>query len=213
MPNPETTSDDARVPSHSCISLDDESRPRTSSIDAGWDTLSVVPVEEDLLPTVSARPRFETLPGLGPDSEPAVAPKPRRARRAPFGELVLRAMLVIALAAAVVVTWRNTSVFFEQAALVPILQSNLVAVASQPVASPIAFAAPPLATTVALVAEPQESAPNVELPPAKPASQGKPLPRGVVPALRVATAVPAQKFSTASNYRSRHTLASTDNPY
>ncbi|HYQ01145.1 MAG TPA: hypothetical protein VER96_20885 [Polyangiaceae bacterium] len=212
MPNPETTPDDARVPSHSCISLDDINQPRTSSIDAGWDTLSVVPAEEDLLPTVSARPRFETLPGLGPDSDLAVAPKPRRARRAPLGEFVLRAMLVLTLAAAVVVTWRNTSVFFEQAALVPILQSNLVAVASQPVASPVAFVAPPLATAVALVAEPPVPASNVELPPAKPASQGKPLPRAV-PAVRVATAAPAQKFSTASNYRSRQTLSTTDNPY
>jgi len=112
---------------------------RTSWIDAGWEALSVEQAHMNELPVVTARPRLETLRGIGPDgggpvheaqemewtttldyarassstparSSPlAFAPTPRISRRWRMLLPTLAAALSICLAKGAVITWMGES--------------------------------------------------------------------------------------------------------
>jgi len=110
---------------------------RTSWIDAGWEGVSVERAHMNELPVVTARPRLETLPGLGPDgkpiheaqemewtttlvharasrstpvrsSPPPFVPTPRFKRRWPIIFSTLAAALSVCLAKGAVIAWKST---------------------------------------------------------------------------------------------------------
>jgi hypothetical protein len=131
---------DCPLPIRACIQLEDLSQTaRTSSIDAAWETLSVAPTQENTFQTVSARPRFETLPGLGVESRPALqaeetewtttldgerlarsatvrsapraarASEPRRSGRSSVLSSILAAALSLGLAIFAVLVWNGST--------------------------------------------------------------------------------------------------------
>ena len=129
---------DGPLPFRTCIRLEGASQTaRTSSIDAEWDSLWVEATRQSTLETVSARPRFETLPGLGTERQPeppapelectttfaadrpassapeptapppTIATKARRSGRTPSLISILAAALSISLGFVGVFVWRN----------------------------------------------------------------------------------------------------------
>lgn len=214
MPNP-PPSIQTHVPFHPCIRLEDLNKVRISYIDAEWEVLSLAPTRERALPMVPARARLATLPGLGPEShfdrQPALTPKPRRSRRPSFLASTLTAALTLGLALAAMVGWRNDGMFANHAP-VPSFQSDPAAVAAElSAATPAELAPPPSAHVVAT--EAPAPANQLELPPSKPAPKSKRVPRAVLTTARVATEISTPRVMSASNFRSRQALASTDNPY
>ena len=213
MPNPEPTSNDHPVPFRTCIRLEDVRHTRTSSIDAEWEALAIAPTQESTLPSVSARPRFETLPRLGPVSQPAAAPTPPRSRRSPLLVAVLAAALSMSLALLVAFIWRNELEVFAPPTLALGAQSNPIAATSEPSVSPLAAPAQPLAALVPTAVFPT-AASETEPPPAKPAHKSKPAPRSMPPAARWAIEIPAPRLASANSFRAHPgALAGTDNPY
>ncbi|HYQ44969.1 MAG TPA: hypothetical protein VER11_23445 [Polyangiaceae bacterium] len=215
MPNRETTSDQAHVPFHSCIRLEDVGQARTSSIDAEWDTLSFAVIPERTLPTVSARPRFETLPGLGPESEPAIAP--RRSHRPVLLVSMLAAALAIGFSFVAAVVERNSPILFAPPTLAPPVvtkseQSNLPALTSEPPPR-TSDTAPPLPSARVAPAQAPALASKVEPPLAKVARNSRAMPRAILSTARVASEIPEPRFSSVNNHRAGQALASTDNPY
>jgi len=208
---PKLPEDHPHVPFHSCIRLEDSSRARTSSIDAEWETLSVVATERSALPTVSARPRMETLPGIGTVDQPAatVVPKPRRSAGSRLFISVLAATFTSSVAFIGISAWQSQ-------------QPHSFAVALAPIA-PIAPAPPPRSAEapslsspapVALAARAPTLASNTELAPAKPASRGNAQPRSISSATRPSAEAPAPRPVTSNRFRAHKiVLAATDNPY
>jgi len=169
-----------------------------------------------VLPIVSARPHFETLPGLGPESHRVggFESQPATAARRPRRPALLVSILAAALAIAAVFVWRNSSVFFALPTLTPSVHSNLVALASSPSPTPlVADVAQPLPSVHIALPETRAPLGKAEAALAKPARKNKPMPRAVLPVARVATQSPAPRFSATDHYRSGQALASTDNPY
>jgi len=190
MPNQAPTPNEDHVPSRPCIRVEGVRHAHMSSIDDGWETLSVAATQERTLPTVTARPRLETLPGIGPSSQPALAAKPRRPRRSPIFVSLLAAMVAIGVALAALIAWRNAPRMFAPPSLALAVQSDLGPVPSRPPsASTIAERARPLPAALALVAAAPTPSPKAEPPVAK---------------------VPRK----SSTYRARQAKrAATDNPY
>ena len=206
MPTTETTSEQAHVPFHSCISLEDVNRARTSAIDAEWDALSPAPLREGALPTVAARPRFQTLPGLGPESELTAAAKARRSRRWAFITPLVAALAVF-LTLIVVFARRGVPELLLRPAPAPSVQPNLAArLAAPPPPLPSSELARPLTPTRIAEAHVPPPAAKLEALPTKPVRKLKPQPRAV-------TEAPTARLLTASNSRSARLVASTDNPY
>jgi|GEM_PF-1592549 len=229
MPNREVTSSPRapqlpdhhpRVPFHTCIRLEDSSRARTSSIDAEWDALSVVSTEECYaLPTVSARPRMETLPGIGTVDLPApsVVTKPRRSAGARLFFSVLAATLASSAAFIGISAWQSHGLHSVALSLAPVA---LAAPATQPrsagVPSP---SSPPSPSPVTLAPQPGASVSaaivsNAEPAPAKPTRYGTTQPRSASTPTRPSAEAPAARPVTTHSFRTRKVaLAPTDNPY
>lgn len=213
MPNRVPAPDAAHVPSHSCIRLEAMGENRTSSIDAGWDSLSLSHVREADIQTVSARPHFETLPGLGPYSlpthTPTDAPKQRRAQRSPL--LVSALATTFAVGLAVLLTWLTSPGLDARPSLTASVQSNLVAATSQPGShsqpsvKPNSNSAEVEASAHVMAPEsvPAQT-PKIEVPPDNRELESKPIPRAIL-----LTAPRA----AANSRRATRALTTTDNPY
>jgi hypothetical protein len=210
MPNPETTSNAGHVPFRACIRLEDVSQARTSAIDAEWENLSAVDAPESALPTALARARFETLPGLGPESGPAAA-KPRLSHRSSSLSSTLAATLSISLALVAVLVLRMYPHIF--APLAASERPNLVAATSQPAPSPRAVPSEPLLSHSAVAAESRILASKAEPPLAKPARNNQQR-RSIPAAPGWATMRPAPQWAPSRGRDARQgELASSDNPY
>lgn len=222
MPNPQTASSPRapklpdtlrQIPLHTCIRLEESGRARTSSIDAEWETLSALPAQVQPLPRVTARPRIETLPGIGsvdlPPLEVAL-PNPQRSAGSRLLVSVFAATLASSLAFIGVSTWQTQQAHSSQ-------QPNSISVALAAPASlprsvpaqslslpPPAAPAPPAPAT-ASIAEPS---------PTKPANPGERQPRSGSSAIRPSSKVAAPRLLATSGPRAHKVaLASTDNPY
>jgi len=183
------TRSEVPLPFRHCIRLEGFSQTgRTSSIDAEWEALSVASTHERTLPTASARPRFETLPGLGPASEPtASAPPvtlaPRVSARSPRLGSALAATLSLSLVVVAVLVWRSDTGIAAAPAPAASVQSNLVVAMSDPSQLPMSHASQPPDTSQprasSLARGPEASAATSKHDPPKfkPRRHGKPQPR------------------------------------
>jgi hypothetical protein len=199
MANAETTST-GQVPFRACICLEDPNQTHISSIDAQWETLSVAPPQESVQPA-SARPRFETLPGMGPGTQstfarhvppPLGASKPLHSGQSSLLRSALAVALSIGLAVVAVRVWLNNGDNSEPRSLAqtlaPTVQSHLVTAVSDPSSPPISDRAQPLAPLPDLAAEAPPRATKAEPAPMKSSRKWRPRPR-------------------------KSELASSDNPY
>ena len=217
MPNPETTSTAGHVPFRTCIRLEDVSEARTSAIDAEWESLSAVEAPECALPTALARARFETLPGLGPESEPAAA-KPRLSQRSSSLGSTLAATLAISLALAAVLVLRVCPGIFAR--LAASARPSLLVATSKPAPSLRSVPSEPLLSHSAVSAEARIPESKVEPPPTKPARNNKPR-RSIPAAPGWAAMRPAPQWVPSRGRDARQggrdapqsELASSDNPY
>lgn len=219
MPNLEIASshrapklpDDRHVPSHGCIRLEDSSQARTSSIDREWETLSAVLTPSNVLPTVSARPRMETLPGIGVVDLPvlAVAPEPRRSAGARFLISVLAATLASSAVFVGISAWQSYLPNSDAGELAPV-----ALVAAAPLTRLAEAQSLPSPSPVALAPEVPATASNTETPSTKTAGNGKPQQHAASTALRASAEASAPRPMTTKNLRPRKAaLAPTDNPY
>ena len=205
---PKLPDNQPRVPFHTCIRLEDSSRARTSSIDAEWEALSAVPTECEVLPTVSARPRMETLPGIGTVDLPApsVVPKPRRSAGSRLFISMLAATLTSSVAFVGMSAWQSHephSFAIAPAPVARVPQPHLAEAPSWSSPAPVALALQ--APAIAGDAEPA---------PAKLTRQDQPQPRAVTTAARLGSEGPAPRTMPTRSYRVRKVaLAPTDNPY
>jgi hypothetical protein len=217
MPNPE-----APLPFRTCIHLEDSSQAgRTSSIDAEWDALSVASTQPCALQALSARPRLDTLPGIGPAgrlasqahelermttlgagrpasatslrSTQSEAPKPRRSLRSRLLVSTLAATLSSGLALVAVVVWDSDTGLSASRALALGVQSNLAAAISAPYPSPMSD---PSQTPISALAPP--------LPPALVSA-----PEATEIASTAEPAKPARRYKPLRKAK----VGRTDNPY
>ena len=209
MPNPETTANAAHFPARPCIHLEDVTKARTSAIDAEWESLSAAETKEVELPTALARPRFETLPGLGPETQPATV-QPRLSRRSSSRRSTLAATLALSLALGAVLVLRVCPGVF--APLAAIDRANLVAAATKP-ALPLSVPGEPLPAQIVAAAEARAAASPPELPSAKPTRNNQPMrPLPAAPGLTAESRAP--RWVPARGRHARQVeLASSDNPY
>jgi hypothetical protein len=205
---PQLPDDPHHIPFHTCIRLEDSNQARTSSIDAEWERLFVVPTERNALPTVSARPRMETLPGLGTVDQPAptLVPKPRRSAGSRLFVSMVAATLASAVAFVGIRAWENRQPSSIAIALASVAPAALPRSAETP-----SWSSP---APVALAARAPALASNIELAPAKPAPLGTPEPRPISNATHPSAAAPAHRPLTSNSFRARKVvLVATDNPY
>lgn len=178
MPKPETHAD--HIPFRTCIRLEDVSQARTSSIDAEWESLSLAKAQERTLPTASARPRFETLPGIGPETRPRAEPKPRGSRGRPLQLLAATLSLSLALVAALAGPI-DPGIFSARSPVLSVQSKFVASATSEPSVSPISAPALPLAVARVSAAEPPLTASQSEPPRAKPMRRRKPVLRPTEP--------------------------------
>ncbi|HEX2669481.1 MAG TPA: hypothetical protein VHM25_01350 [Polyangiaceae bacterium] len=210
---PKSPDNHPRVPFHTCIRLEDVHRARTSSIDAEWETLSAVPTDEgNTLPIVSARPRMETLPGIGTVDEPTpnVVTKPRRSAGARLFVSMLAATFASSIAFVGASAWQShepnaVAIALAPAARVaPLAPAPLPRPVQIPSSSPSPVAVEPRAVAVVSDAEPASAKPAHSLTP-QPGSAST-----VTPPTAVASAA---RTATPHRFRSRKVaLTPTDNP-
>jgi len=162
---------------------------RTSSIDAEWDALASTPESELLEPP--ARPRLDTLPGLGPESEPAL-PALRSRKRPRLTWLASAALLtLIGLGG---VTWQRANASVSPRPVPAVLASKTAAAPP-----PALVSAPPVLGEQPLLANVDASA-----------SAALPLPAVAVARTRNAATSPVAVRSHRSRRSAR---VSSDNPY